>query len=167
MKKQGIIEISIVKSHWAVTDKTLVPLLNHLEKGIIGEKRYFTITYLQNAIKSSLTDTAEYEIQELEKKHGIEMDVFVQLISNMIEEQLLDGVVKDKSIFLSSETFGNIMIEFLEDKLDSDMELSFDEISFELGVPSSNIERFLVSYVDKNPGSLVIYPLEKKIIFKG
>ncbi len=167
LKKQGIIEISIVKSHWAVTDKTLVPLLNHLEKGIIGEKRYFTITYLQNAIKSSLTDTAEYEIQELEKKHGIEMDVFVQLISNMIEEQLLDGVVKDKSIFLSSETFGNIMIEFLEDKLDSDMELSFDEISFELGVPSSNIERFLVSYVDKNPGSLVIYPLEKKIIFKG
>ncbi len=64
-----------------------MPLLNHLEKGIIGEKRYFTITYLQNAIKSSLTDTAEYEIQGLEKKHGIEMDVFVQLISNMIEEQ--------------------------------------------------------------------------------
>ncbi len=167
LKKQGMIEISIIKNHWAVTDKTLVPLLNHLEKGIIGDKRYYTTTFLQNTIKSSLARTDEYEIKEFEKKFGIEVEVFNQLITNMIEEQEINGILKNNSIYLSSETFENGLFEFLEDKLDSDNELTFDEISSELGVPSSNIERFLVSYVDKNPGSLVIYPLEKKIIFKG
>jgi hypothetical protein len=167
LKKQGMIEISQIKNHWAVTDKTLVPLLNHLEKGIIGDKRYYTISSLQNSVKSSLARTDEYEIKEFEKKFGIETDVFTDLITSMIEEKVIDGVLKDDSTFLSSENFENILNEYLEDKIDINKELSFDEMSSEIGVSSSSIERFLVKYVDKNPNSLVLYPLEKKIIFKG
>ena len=167
LKKQGMVEISLIKNRWTVTEKTLLPLLNHLEKGIIGDKKYFTITYLQNAINSSLTNVPEYEIQKFETKFGIEVDTFAQIIINMIENEILKGVLRHNLVFLSSETFENIVTEFLEDKFDSKQELSFDEISSELEVPSTNIEPFLVSYVNKNPGSLVIYPLEKKIIFKG
>ena len=167
LKKQGVVELSLIKNHWSVTDKTLIPLLNHLERGIIGGKRYYTNVYLQSNIRSSLSGVDEYEIKQFENKFGIEIDFFIQLISEMIEEKTINGVLKEKSLYLSSETFENIIIEFLEDTFDINKEMSFDEISEELGVPATDIERFLVNYVDKNPGSLVIYPLEKNIIFKG
>ena len=55
----------------------------------------------------------------------------------------------------------------LKDNFEDSMEMAFEFISSKLKVSEKDVERFLVNYVDKNPHKLVVYPLEKKIRFRG
>jgi len=167
LKQQGVLEISSLKELWSVDDKTLTPLLYHLERGLIGGNKFYTINYLQKSIISNLSTTDEYALDEFTKKTNVETELLLPLVNELIEEKQINGVIKNDTTYLSFETFERVVSDFIESKLDEDiLELSFEEISLELEISTKDIERFMVNYVEKNLGNLVVYPLEKKIMFK-
>ncbi len=85
----------------------------------------------------------------------------------MIDEDDLKGVIQDKSNYLGLEKFETLFAEYLDEKIDDVPELNFSEISNDLSVSESDVEKHLMHIVEKDPGLFVLYPLEKRIRFKG
>jgi len=166
LKNTGFVDLGSLKNHWKIKDKILDLLLQHLERGIMSENTYYSLKYLQNYISSNLQNKEEYEIQEFSKKLKIEIDLILSLVQQMIDDSILDGVVKDQKLFLSREIFEVMLSEYIEESSDKLSEINFEKISEELGVSTKTTENFLVHIVEKNPGKYVVYPLENKIVFK-
>ena len=109
----------------------------------------------------------EYNLEDLHKTYGIETEDILRLVEEMIVEKELTGVIKSQSVYVSSQQFEETISDFIEDNIEDSLEMTFKHISDKLDVSEKDIERFLVKYVDNNPQKLVVYPLEKKILFKG
>ncbi len=167
LKKQGHIRLSLFKDQWSINEKTLIPFLQHLDKGLIGGNEFYSLSFIRNSLTSLLKNVEEYEIQDIQGKYNIEIEEITQIIEELISEKEIKGVIKDKTLFIGFEQFAMIISEFIEESLEDSLEMTFDAISKKLQVPEEDIEKFLVNYVDSNPNKLVIYPLEKKIRFKG
>ncbi|MCE7742368.1 MAG: hypothetical protein GOP50_07885 [Candidatus Heimdallarchaeota archaeon] len=167
LKKQGELGLTQLKNRWNITEKTLIPFLQHLDKGLIGGDKFYSINYLHNSFASLLRNVEEYDIQEIQKKYNIDVDQITHTIRELINEKEINGVIQDEIMFLGSRQFESIISEFIEENLEDSLEMTFERISEKLKVSEEDTEKFLVKYVDSNPHKLVIYPLEKKIIFKG
>jgi hypothetical protein len=166
LKSRGSIDFASLKQKWKIKTKYLEQLLLHFEKGILTPKTYYTLTYLHETILSTLNREEEYEIKKFREKLGIELDDLIKIILASIDEELLLGVLQNDEMFLSATKFEEIVSEYIEEKYDIVHELEFNEISSDLKVSQNHIEKYLVDIVEKNPGMFVVYPLEKKILFK-
>lgn len=166
LKNIGFVDLKPLKNHWKIKDKILDLLLQHLERGMISKDKYYSQNYLHNYILSTLQSKEEYDILEISNKLKIDITLILSLIHQMIDDEIIDGVVKDQKIYLSRETFEVILSEYIEEKSEETIELSFEGISNDLGVSIKTTEGFLVHMVEKNPGKYVVYPLESKIVFK-
>jgi hypothetical protein len=166
IKTRGTIKLSLLKDRWKVKNKVLEPLLQQIERGIVTEESYYTIQYLQDHIISVLSNEQEYELKTFSEKLNLDIVHVNTIIQNLINEKLLDGVIKNQEIFLNAETFEEIIQDYIEDQEAEIGDIQFDEISKELGVRAEDIEKYLLLLVDKIPGMFVVYPLEKKIIIK-
>lgn len=166
LKKTGYIELSKLKDRWSITEKILVPFLLHLERGLLGNNKFYSLVFLRSELISLLQNSDEYNLEELSKSYGIEMEDILGLVQEMIDEKEISGVILNQTLYLGFKQFEEIVSEFIEDIFEDSMEIPFASISTKLKVSEKDIERFLVNYVDKNPNKLVVYPLEKKIRFK-
>jgi hypothetical protein len=166
IKTRGTIKLSLLKDRWKVKNKVLEPLLQQIERGIVTEESYYTIQYLQDHIISVLSNEQEYELKTFSEKLNLDIVHVNTIIQNLINEKLLDGVIKNQEIFLNAETFEEIIQDYIEDQEAEIGDIQFDEISKELGVRAEDIEKYLLLLVDKIPGMFIVYPLEKKIIIK-
>ncbi|MHA1198893.1 MAG: hypothetical protein ACTSQF_06025 [Candidatus Heimdallarchaeaceae archaeon] len=168
LKKKGQIDLSQLKDRWSVTEKTLVPFLMHLEKGLIGNNTFYSLAFFTaNTLASLLRNVESYSLEDIQKTYGIGIDSILHLIEKMIGEKELNGVLHDQTTYIGFEQFEETVSEFIEDNLEDSLEMTFEFISAKLKVSEKDVERFFVRYVDRNPHKLVIYPLEKKIRFKG
>lgn len=166
VKDTGKIEINELKERWKLKDNILENVLQQIELGIMGDKTYFTHKYIQNFFASNLRDADEYDLLKMSSKLGLEFSKILPLIEKMINENILFGVIKNQQFFINSETFENLLSEYLEELDESVFEMEFSQIASDLGVSSSVITKYLVNHVEKNPGRFVVYPLEKKIRIK-
>jgi len=166
IKTSGTIKLSLLKSRWKIKNKVLEPLLQHIEIGIITEESYYTIQYLHNHIISVLSNEQEYELKTLSEKLDIDAVQLNTIIQDLINEKLLKGVIKNQEIFLDSESFEEIIQNYIEDQDAEIGDIHFDKICEDLGVSLEDIEKYLLQLVDKIPGMYIVYPLEKKIIIK-
>ncbi len=168
LKRKGHLELSPLRNRWSITEKTLMPFLNHLEKGLIGNDKFYSIAFFSaNVLASLLKNTDEYNLEDIVKTYGFEIGDISQLIEEMIEEKEIDGVIHNQIYYISNKQFEETVSEFIEDNLGESLEMTFEFIATKLKVKEKDIERFLVNYVDNNPHKVVIYPLEKKLRFKG
>ena len=168
LKKKGQISLSQLKDRWSITEKNLVPFLMHLEKGLIGNGTFYSIAFFTSEVLASLLRNVEtYNIEDLQKTYGIEMEDLLHLVEEMINDKELNGVLHDQTTYIGFEQFEETVSEFIEDNFEDSLEMAFEFISSKLKVSETDVERFFVRYVDRNPHKLVIYPLEKKIRFKG
>lgn len=166
LKNTGLINLDPLKKHWKIKDKILDLFLQHLERGVMSEDTYYSLKYLQDYIQSAFQNKEEYNIQEICKKLKIEFDFILSLIHQMVDDAILDGVVKDQQLFLKRENFEIMLSEYVEEKSEELNEINFEGISNDLGISIKTTENFLVRMVEKNPGKYVVYPLESKIVFK-
>lgn len=167
LKKRGQLALTPLKNRWSITEKNLSPFLMHLEKGLQGNDRFYSLTFLRSEIRSQLQNVETYNLKELVKAYGLEYDDIVELIEKMIGEEELSGVLQNQTLYVDSDKFEIMLSEFLDDNFEDSSEMDFISISSKLEVSEKETERFLVKYVEKNPHKLVIYPLEKKIRFKS
>ena len=166
LKRRGQIDIPPLKDRWSIDEKTLLPFLIHLEKGLIGNDRFYSLAYFSGEIKTRLKNVEEFDLEDLQKNYGIDIDTILELVKKMINEKELTGVIYDSTKYVSFKQFEETVSEFIEDNFEDSQEMTFEFISSKLKVSEKDAERFLVKYVDKNPHKLVVYPLEKKIRFK-
>jgi hypothetical protein len=167
LKKKGWIELSSFKNRWSITEKKLIPFLMHLEKGLVGKDKFYSLAFLGTELVSQLRNVPSLEIKDLQKTYGVELEDISSLIEEMIDGKEIEGVLYNQTTYIGHDQFEEKVSEFIEDNFEDSMELTFEFISTKLKVFEKDIERFLVKYVDKNPHKLVIYPLEKKIRFRG
>ncbi len=166
LKNNGRIEISVLKGIWKVKDEIIINILNHFEKGIEGKKTYYTLTHISNILTSNLSNIDEYNLNLTSENLEIDLNLLLRIVQEMINEGELAGVIKNQTIFLSFENFESIISDYIDEKMDDAFELSFNEISRDLFVQETDIEKFLMYLVEKNPGKFAVYPLEEKIQFK-
>jgi len=167
LKKRGQLVLTPFKDRWLITEKILSPFLMHLEKGLLGHDKFYTLTFLKSEILSQLKNVETYNLEDLVKSYGVEKENIMELVEKMIGEKELFGVLQNQHLYVDSSKFEEELSEFLEDNFEDSLEMDFNLISNKLKVSEKDIERFLVNYVEKNPHKLVIYPLEKKIRFKS
>lgn len=167
LKKQGQVELSPLKDRWSINEKTLIPFLMHLENGLIGNDKFYSFTFLQREFINVLKNVEEYNLEELQKTYGFELEDILNLVGKIVDEKELDGVVQKKYLYTGFKQFEEIVSEFIEDNFEDSLEMTFDFISDKLEISEKDAERFLVNYVENNPHKLIVYPLEKKIKFKG
>ena len=167
LKTNGKIELSVLKDLWKVKTDILIGLLNHFERGIDGKQTFYTMTYIHNILSSSLSDVEEYNINTISDNLGIELEFILPIVQRMIEDDELKGIIQDKTTYLDFKIFESLLSDYLEEKIDDVPELNYNEISNDLIVSESDVERYLMHLIDKNPGMYVLYPLEKRIKFKG
>ena len=167
LRNNGKMEISVLKELWKVKTDILIGLLNHFERGIDGKKIFYTLSYIHSNLSSSLSDVDEYNISKTGENLGIELEILLPIVQQMIDEGELKGVIQNNEIYLGFEIFESLLSDYLDDKIDDVQELSFSEMSDDLSVLESEIEKYLMYLVEKNPNLLVVYPLEKRIKFKG
>jgi hypothetical protein len=167
LKKRGQLKLQPLKDRWSITEKNLIPFLMHLEKGLIGNDSFYSSTFLRSEIRSLLSNVDTYSLKEIHTKYGVEPNEILKLVEKMIDEKELTGVLQDQELYIGFRQFEETISEFLEDNIDDSLEMTFDFISNKLKVSAADVERFLVSFVEKNPHKLIVYPLEKKIQYKG
>lgn len=167
LKTNGKLEISVLKELWKVKTDIIIGLLNHFERGIDGKKTFYTLTYLHNILSSSLSNAEEYNINTTSENLEIELELLLPIVQQMIDEDELKGVIQDNTTYLGFEMFESLFSDYLDEKIGDVLEISFNEISNDLSVLESNVEKYLMYLVERNPGLFVIYPLEKRIKFKG
>ncbi len=167
LKTNGRLEISILKDLWKVKTDIIIGLLNHFERGINGKEAFYTLTYIHNTLFSSLSNAEEYNISTTSENLGIEQEILLPIVQQMIDEDELKGVIQDNNIYLGFEIFESLLSDYLDERIGEVSELSLNEISTSLSVLESDVEKYLMHLVEKNPGLFVIYPLEKRIQFKG
>jgi len=167
LKTNGKLEVSVLKELWKVKTDIIIGLLNHFERGIEGKKTFYTLTYIHNLLSSSLSNAEEYNIITTSENLGIDLELILPIVQQMIDEDELKGVIQDNTTYLGFEVFESLFSDYLDEKIDNAPELSFSEISNDLSVLESDVEKYLMHLVEKNPGLFVIYPLEKRIKFKG
>ena len=167
LKKKGQIDLSYLKDRWSITEKKLIPFLMHLEKGLIGNNKFYSLTYFSAELVSRLRNLPTVELEDLQKTYGVELEDILLLIEEMINRKEIDGVLYNQTTYLGYDQFEEMVTEFVEDNLEDSVEMAFGYLSSKLKVSEEDVERFFVKYVDKYPHKLVIYPLEKKIRFRG
>ena len=121
LKQRGTLEIPSLTEIWAVNTKILTPLLQHLERGLVGGDRFYTINYLQRAMISTLSAADEYTLDKFTKKYNLEIEVLLPLVNELINEKRINGVIQDNTTFLSFETFETAVSDYIETKLDEDI----------------------------------------------
>ena len=166
LKNKGRIEIIDLKEIWKVKKEIIVGFLNHFEKGFEGKNTFYTLDFVRNTLLSTLSNIEEYDLRVTSEKLGIDLEFLLPVVQEMISANELAGVIKDQALFLSFESFEAIISDYIEEKIDSLSELKFEEIAVDLGILQSDIEKFLMHLVEKQPGNFVVYPLEKRIKFK-
>ncbi len=166
IKNIGTIKILELKKRWKLKDNILENLLQHIENGIIGENTYYTHKYLQHHFIANLTKSDEHDLKQMSSKLGLESSITLPFVQKMIAEGTVSGVIKQQQFFVDSESFETTFSDYLEEMSDDTLEKEFSEVARELGVSSSVVEKCLVKYVERTPGRLVIYPLEKKVRIK-
>ena len=166
LKEVGTVKLAELKERWKLKDNILKLVLKNIEKGFIGEKLYYSSHYLQNYFTSLLKKEDETDLIEICKELGIEDSIILPFIQEMIDNSLVFGVIKNQHTFIDSEAFSIIIAEYLEEIDETETEIEYNKIANDLGVLSSNLEPYLVSYVEKTPGRFVVYPLEKKLDIK-
>ena len=166
LKRSGKIALSSLRNKWRIKNKYLELLLLHFEKGILTTENYYTVKYLRDYILSTLNKEEEYAVKLFNEKLSVELDELIKIILELIEEELLFGVLQNNELFLNSAKFEELISEYVEEKSDVASEIEFEEISGDLKVSQDFIEKYLVNVIEKNPGLYVVYPLEKKITFK-
>ena len=167
LKTNGNLEISVLKDLWKVKTDILIGLLNHFEKGINGKKTFYTMAYIHDILSSNLSDAEEYNLNTTSENLGIELELLLPIVQQMIDEDELKGVIQENATYLGFEIFESLFSEYLDERIDEVPEISFSEISNDLSVLESDVEKYLMHLVEKNPGLFVLYPLEKRIKFKG
>ena len=167
LKTSGKMDISILKDLWKVKTDILIGLLNHFERGIEGEQTFYTMTYIYNILSSSLSDIKEYNITKISENLGIELELLLPIVQQMIDEDEIKGIIQDNTTYLDFEMFESLLSDYLEEKIDDVPELSYNEITNDLSVSESDVEKYLMHLIEKNPGLFILYPLEKRIKFKG
>ncbi|MCG3224441.1 MAG: hypothetical protein H7647_08240 [Candidatus Heimdallarchaeota archaeon] len=166
IKNIGTIELPELKERWKLKDNILDNLLQHIEKGVMGEKAFYTHRYLQHHFVASLTKSDEHDLIQMSSKLGLEPSIILPFVQKMITEETVSGVIKQQQFFVDSESFETSFSEYLEEMDESALEKEFSEVAIELGVSSSVVEKYLVKYVERVPGRFVVYPLEKKVRIK-
>ncbi|MCK5140587.1 MAG: hypothetical protein KAQ70_00185 [Candidatus Heimdallarchaeota archaeon] len=166
IKNIGTIELLELKERWKLKDNILDNLLQHIEKGILGEKTFYTHRYLQHHFIASLTKNNEHDLKQMSSKLGLESSITLPFVQKMIDEGTVSGVIKQQQFFVDSESFETSFSEYLEEIDENALEKEFSEVALELGVSSSVVEKYLVKYVERSPGRFVVYPLEKKVRIK-
>jgi len=166
IKDIGTIELLELKERWKLKDNVLDDLLQHIEKGIIGKKTFYTHRYLQHHFTANLTKGDEHDLKQMSSKLGLETSIILLFIQKMIDEGVVSGVIKQQRFFVDSESFETSFSEYLEEIDEDTLEKEFSDIAIELGVSSSVVEKYLMKYVERLPGRFVIYPLEKKVRIK-
>jgi hypothetical protein len=166
IKNIGTIKLLELKKRWKLKDSILDNLLQHIEKGIMGEKAFYTHKYLQHHFITNLTKSDEHDLKQMSSKLGLELPIILPFVQKMIAEESVSGVIKQQQFFIDSESFEASFSEYLEEISESILEKEFNEVALELGVSSSVVEKYLVKYVERSPGRFVIYPLEKKVRIK-
>ncbi|MBY8999299.1 MAG: hypothetical protein KGD64_00080 [Candidatus Heimdallarchaeota archaeon] len=166
IKNIGTIKLTELKERWKLKDNILDSLLQQFEKGMFGEKAYYTMKYLQNYYSTNLTKGDEHDLMMMSAKLGLETSDTITYIQNMIDENTISGVIKNQQFFIDVQSFETSFSEYLEEISDDILEKKFSEISLDLGVSTSVIEQYLVKYVERAPGRFVVYPLEKKVRIK-
>lgn len=166
IKNIGTIKITELKERWKLKDNILESLLQHFEKGMFGEKAYYTMKYIQNYFTTSLVKGDEHDLVKMSVQLGLESSITLPYVQNMIDENTISGVIKNQQFFVDTESFEISFSEYLEEISDNILEKEFTELSLDLGVSTSVIEQYLVKHVERTPGRFVVYPLEKKVRIK-
>lgn len=166
IKNIGTIELLELKKRWKLKDNILGNLLQHIEKGMIGENAFYTYKYLQHHFIASLTKSEEHDLKQMSSKLGLESSIILSFVQKMIDEGTVSGVIKQQQFFVDSESFETSFFEYLEEIDEDALEKEFNEVALELGVSSSVVEKYLMKYVERSPGRFVVYPLEKKVRIK-
>ena len=166
VKDIGTVKILELKKRWKLKDNILENLLQHIEKGIMGESAYYTHKYLQHHFIINLTKSDEHDLKQMSSKLGLESSITLPFVQKMITEGAVSGVIKQQQFFVDSESFETTFFDYLEEISDDILEKEFNEVARELGVSSSVVEKYFVKYVERTPGRFVIYPLEKKVRIK-
>ena len=166
IKNIGTIELLELKERWKLKDNILDNLLQHIERGIIGDRTFYTYRYLQHHFIASLTKKDEHDLKQMSSKLGLESFIILSFVQKMIDEGTVSGVIKLQQFFVDSESFEASFSEYLEQIDENALEIEFSEVALELGVSSSVVEQYLVKYVERLPGRFVVYPLEKKVRIK-
>ena len=167
IKSKGKIELAPLKQIWNVQNSLLFSLLQHFEDGLISNDFFYTKNFLNNFIKKELQSSEEYELSKLKGKLDIEQDDLFKLIRKLIQEKTLEGVIQDNSRYLDKDTFNELMLNYIEEKMEDSPEIEYDDISKELKISIQHIEGFLIQFAKENPDLVVVYPIEKKLRFKG
>ncbi len=166
IKNIGTIELPELKERWKLKDNILDNLLQHIEKGVMGEEAFYTYRYLQHHFVASLTKSDEHDLIQMSSKLGLDPSIILPFVQKMIAEETVSGVIKQQQFFVDSESFETSFSEYLEEIEENTIEKEFSEVAIELGVSSSVVEKYLVKYVERVPGRFVVYPLEKKVRIK-
>lgn len=166
IKNVGKIELLELKERWKLKDNILDNLLQHIEKGTMGEKVFYTHRYLQHHFITNLTKSDEHDLKQMSSKLGLESSIILPFVQKMIDEGIVSGVIKQQQFFIDSESFEVLFSDYLEEIDEDELEKEFSEMALELAVSSFVIEKYLVKYVEKVPGRFVVYPLEKKVRIK-
>lgn len=166
LKETGSVKIADLKDRWKLKDNILDLLLQHFERGIMGEKTYYSIKFLQNYFSSNLRKGEEHDLKQMSKRLGLEDSVLIPFVQKMLDDSTILGVIRNQHLFIDSETFKTMIAEYLEEIDETETEKEYNDIAKDLGVLPSVVERYLVDYVEKNPGRFTVYPLEKKLRIK-
>ncbi len=167
LKSKGTLGLSILQEKWSVKIKIINSFLQSIEKGVMGSKDYFTDQYLKNKIITTLRNVEEEcNLGELSDDMQLSLTQIVANVRELINEDNITGVVKDNSIYMSADSFEELFLKHIEERISTVTELSFSDIANALGVLDENIETYIMKHVKENPNLIVVYPLEKKIIIK-
>lgn len=167
LKSEGTLGLSILQEKWPIKNKIINSFLQSIEKGVMGSQDYFTNQHLKNEIITTLRNVEEeYNLDELSDDMQLSLTQIVDNVRKLINEDGITGVVKDNSIYMSTDSFEELFLKYIEEQINTVTELSFSDITNALGVLDETIETYIMKYVKKYPDFIVVYPLEKKIVIK-
>ncbi len=165
VKENGRLEITSVKSMWQVNDKAITSLLRRFALGVMAQKYYYTNSYLSQYVKNKITSEEPFDLSKVAETLSISIENIIKITNELISKNELQGFIQDTN-FIPLDVSNKILDEYMENVKEEGYELSFDKISHDLHYPIDIIEQYFLKYVDENPEEAVLYPLEKKIVFK-
>ncbi|MHA1302597.1 MAG: hypothetical protein ACTSQE_12950 [Candidatus Heimdallarchaeaceae archaeon] len=167
LNNEGKLEINSLKKIWAVKNTLILEILRRFGAGFLGKTHYYSTTYLSNSIQQELQKNEEYDLEKIVEMFDLKLKDVQTIVNKLISDHNLDGVIQNDTKYLSKEVYEEVISEYIEESRNKNIELEFDKIAEELKLPIVVVERYLLQYAKKNPNQVVVYPIEKKIQFKG